>query len=60
MAGLRGRVRVKVRVKRGMVGERKIGKETGVEEIERERERERQPQRWRSRDRGERKINRET
>ena len=43
--------------KRGMVGERKIGRETGGG---RERERERQPQRGRTRDRGESKINRET
>ena len=37
--------------KRGMVGDRKIG---------RERERERQPLRGRRRDRGDRKINKET
>ena len=39
--------------KRGMVGERNIGRQTGGG-------RERQPQRGRRRDRGERKINRET
>ena len=38
--------------KRGMVGERKIGREIGVEE--------REPQRGRRRDRGETKIERET
>ena len=42
--------------KRGMVGERKIGREIGVEE----RGREREPQRGRRRDRGETKIERET
>ena len=41
--------------KRGMVGERKIGRETGGG-----RERERQPLRGRTRDMGESKINRET
>ena len=42
--------------KRGMVVERRIGRETGVEE----RGIEREPQRWRRRDRGETKIKRET
>ena len=47
--------------KRGLVGERKIGRETGgVRKRDRRWKRERQPLRGRRRDRGERKIKRET